>query len=630
MKKIVLTIIFIMISAIGMNTYATETLTKEEKEYISNNEVVYVIGNKDLYPIEYYDEANEKFVGVMPEIMKKISEKTGLKFEYINKRKDEKIEEIAKNLQAEIISAIDVNEIDMKEYNIKYNIEYVYMPQNDKVEKISIAFTTISDDKLINIINKSLEKISEEEKQYILLKNVMKEESKNNMQYIILITILILSSIIIYLFIRLKKVAKLEKQQKYMDNLTGYGNYQNMELNFNNYINDENRCTYCVINILTDISNIEKRYGYSEVSEVLKYISNVINEYTMDNEMFSRIYNDSFVIIAQYASEDAIVKRINLINNKVLEFNKAHKKSYALNINVGIYCIKPKDKQLSKIVYNALQASKYAENNNILYKIADKALIRDVNRKYKLEESIINGFENDEFVTYLQPIIDIKNGEISSCEALARWNNREEGFIKPSIFLDILEKNNMVSRLDMLMFENICKFIQNRQKNHKELFVIFCNFSRINFNTQNFCSTLNEIIRKYNVPAEYIGIIITESIYTEKVRSIKKIINELRKIGFKVVLDNFGTSFYSFRDIKEFSIDYLKLSPNFVEDIDDSRTIAITKGFIEIAHEINIKVICEEIENMEQISKLKEINCDMIQGFAVYPPMPIKEFDKIN
>lgn len=630
MKKIVLTIIFIMISAIGINTYATETLTKEEKEYIYNNTVVYVIGNKDLYPIEYYDEANEEFAGVMPDIMQKISERTGLKFEYMNKRNDEKIGEIAKNLQAEMISAIDVNEIDMKEYNIKYNIEYVYMPKDDDVKKISLAFTTIADDRLINIISKALEKISEEEKQYTLLKNIMKEESKNNMQYIILSTICILSSIIIYLFVKLKKVEKLEKQQKYMDNLTGYGNYQNMELNFNNYINDENRCTYCVINILTDISNIEKRYGYSEVSEVLKYISNVINDYTMDNEMFSRIYNDSFVIISHYVSEDAIVKRINLINNKILEFNKTHNKSYALNINVGIYFIKPKDKQLSKIVYNALQASKYAENNNILYKIADKALIRDVNRKYKLEESIINGFENDEFVTYLQPIIDIKNGQISSCEALARWNNREEGFIKPSVFLDILEKNNMVSRLDMLMFENVCKFIQNRQKNHKELFVIFCNFSRTNFNTQNFCLTLNEIIRKYNVPAEYIGIIITESIYTEKVKSIKKIINELRKIGFKVVLDNFGTSFYSFRDIKEFSIDYLKLSPNFVEDIGDSRTIAITKGFIEIAHEINTKVICEEIENMEQISKLKEINCDMIQGFAVYPPMPIEEFDKIN
>ncbi len=630
MKKIVLTVIFIMISAIGMNTYASENLTKEEKEYIANNQVVYVIGNKDLYPIEYYDENNEKFVGVMPEIMQKISEKTGLRFEYINNEKDERTEEIAKNLQAEMISAIDVTAMDMKNYNIKYNIEYLYMPQNDKVEKISIAFTTIADDKLINIIKKSLEDISEEEKQYTLLKNVMKEESNNNMKYVIVITMLILSIIIIYLFIKLKRVTKLEKQQKYIDNLTGYGNYQNMELNFNNYINDENRCTYCVVNILTDINNIEKRYGYSEVSEVLKYLSDVINEYTMDNEMFSRIYNDSFVIIAHYVSEDAIIKRINLINNKILEFNKVHKKSYALNINVGIYFIKPKDKQLPKIVYNALQASKYAESNNILYKVADKALIKDVNRSYKLEESIINGFENDEFVTYLQPIIDINSGEISSCEALARWNNREEGFIKPTRFLDILEKNNMVSRLDMLMFENVCKFLQNRQKNYKELFVVFCNFSRTNFNTQNFCSNLKETIEKYNVPASYIGIIITESIYTEKVKSIKKIINELRKIGFKVVLDNFGTSFYSFRDIKEFSIDYLKLSPNFVEDIEDSRTIAITKGFIDIAHEINTKVICEEIENIDQISKLKEIKCDMIQGFAVYPPMPIEEIDKIK
>lgn len=253
-----------------------------------------------------------------------------------------------------------------------------------------------------------------------------------------------------------------------------------------------------------------------------------------------------------------------------------------------------------------------------------KALILKTNKNKKLEGHIVKAFENEEFKTYLQPLISLKDNNIVAIEALARWESQQMGLVKPSTFISILQNNNIVDKLDFLMYENTCKMLSKIIEKGQEPVNVFCNFSKETIEKRNFVEKVTRIKEKYELPEKYIGIIISEG--NEK---IKNVIENLRKEGFSVLLNNFGATRYSFNDIKELQIDYLKISSTLTEDLSDNRTVSITKGIIDMAHSLNVKVICEDFETKEKEQILKQIDCDIVQGKAYYPPIPMEELTQI-
>lgn len=614
MKKIIFSLIMLLSLCINP-IYAAD-----------NIEQVYIAGNFDLSPIESYNMQNDKYEGILPELFEEISNVSGIKFTYINK--NEEWSSYAKNNQVEIVSGI-ADDINLAEYGLKSKIDLIKFPINEEDKIISIAFTQIADDELIEIIKNSINNINEFDKQKIIISNVMAHEEDKTLEYIIIGIAIVLAILSITFFILYKKYKKETMQAKYIDNITKMGNYQNMEINFNNMITDDNRCAYCIVNMGIDVKHIEEIYGYSEVEELLKYVATTLDTYVKNNETFARIYKDSFVIIADFVSDKNISERVLLMTEKIKEFTKKNNKAYGIDIHSGIYFLKQTDRNLSQAVYNAMKAREEAKAQGMIVKNCTDALIMKTMKENKLEKEIIEAFEKDEFVTYIQPLISLSNGRIAALEALARWESGKIGLVKPNNFLKVLENNNVIDKLDFLMYENTCKMLSLRKRENKDLFTVFCNFSRRTIEKKGFFEKLKEIVDKYNISEQYIGIIITEGSLYKGTANLKFTIEKLRKQGFSVLLDDFGATLYSFGDIKEFQIDYLKISPKLTENLNDRRTIAITKGIIEMAHGLNIKVICEDFKTRENENILKEIGCDIVQGNAYYQPIPTEELSEV-
>lgn len=600
--------------------------TTQELEYIKNHKQIYIAGSNNLKPIQSYSRIEDKYEGILPEIFEKVSNISGIEFKYINK--DEDWASYATNKQVEIVSGIQPD-TNMDEYGLKSKIEMIKFPIDNEEKIISIGFTQIADDELIGIVKKTLNKINELDKEQIIISNIM-EHKENAKLEIGMIVVEIILFIITLIFFRLyKKYKKETMQAKYIDNITKMGNYQNMELNFNNMITDDNRCAYCVVNMGIDVNHIEELYGYSEVEEILKYVAETLDTYVKNNEMFARIYKDSFIIVADFISDKNITDRIGIITEKIKEFTKITNKAYKIEVNSGIYFLKQTDRDLSQAVYNAMQARKEAKKQGNIVKNCTDALIMKTKKEKNLEKEIVKGFENNEFTTYVQPLISLHNEGFAALEALARWESPKIGLVKPNNFLDVLEQNNIIDKLDFLMYENACKMLYDRKKANKELFVIFCNFSRKTMGMKGFYEKLKEISSKYQVSERYIGIIITEGNLEQGVANLKFTIEKLRNQGYSVLLDDFGATLYSFRDIKEFPIDYLKISAKLTETLDDRRTIAIMKGIIDTAHSLNIKVICEDFKTRDNEKILRDIGCDIVQGNVYYQPIPTEEILKV-
>lgn len=348
----------------------TEEFTVEEKEYINSHSKIYIAGNANLNPIESYNSKKNKYIGIVPSIFEKITEISGIEFEYINK--DESWQNYVIENQVEIVSGV-LEETDIEQLNLKEKLQVVKVPIEKEYKTIYIAFTQISDETLINIMKKSINKLELMDVQEIMTKELINSNKDNIEEYILLGIRIAILTIGIVLFILYKKYKKEAKQSKYIDHITKRGNYKNMEIDFNNMITDENRVSYCVINLGIEIKHIEEIYGYSEVGEILKYVSDVIGGYVKNNESYARIYKDSFVILANSALEENIVERISNIIDETKQFSLKNNKPYKVEAYAGIYYLKVTDKNLSQSVYNAMKAREEAkEQGKIIKRCTEK------------------------------------------------------------------------------------------------------------------------------------------------------------------------------------------------------------------------------------------------------------------
>lgn len=622
MKKIIGTIFILIILALFSNVtyvFANAEYTEQEQNYIKTHKEIYIAGNANLEPIESWD--GDSYEGILPEIFKEISNVSGISFVYINK--GDNSEEYARNNQVEIISGI--LEEDLQNYNIKDKIALVHFSVEEKEETAYIAFTQIADDEIISIVKKSLEKINELDKTKIIILNSIGNEVNPILKYILMGSIIILTiSTIIFLILYRKQL----NENKFIDSITKMENYQQLEKIFNENIKGETRCAYCIVNMGIDINHIEQVYGYSEVEKILKDIAYVLNKFIEPNEKFARIYKDTFIIIADCVSDKTIIEKINYIVDKIKEYEKTKNVTYELNVVAGVYFLKQTDDNLQQAVYYAMKARNEAKAQGSQAKVCTDALMMKIKKENRIEKEIITALNNKEFTTYAQPLLNLKNEKINEIEILARWESPKMGLIKPNSFIRVLENNNIMDKLDFLMYEKTCEMLAELRSQGKELCTAFCNFSRSTIEKKGFFEELKRISKKYEIQESYIGIIIGKTSIEKGITNMQLTIEKLKSSGFTILLDDIETLSYSFREMKDLPIDYIKISAKLTENLNDSRTVAIVKGIIETVHGLGIKVICEDFNTRAHENTLRKIGCDTVQGNAYFQPIPTDEIIK--
>lgn len=271
----------------------------------------------------------------------------------------------------------------------------------------------------------------------------------------------------------------------------------------------------------------------------------------------------------------------------------------------------------------------------ILIVVAIKYILKFVNRKNSknsIEKSLNKALEKGEFEIYLQPKYNSESDSIVGAEALARWNNRNDGIVSPEVFIPILEKNKNIVKLDMYMFEEACKIISRWSKNNVSLVPISINISKITMSeNDNFVIDLKNIIKKYDIDTRFLEIELTERIMFRETNKIVSIIKEIKKIGIKVSLDDFGAGYSSLNILKNIPIDIIKLDKLFLDkrDISEKGKIVI-KNIINMANELGLEVVAEGVEFLEQSQFLKSVGCEVVQGYLYGKPMNIREFEKLE
>lgn len=245
-----------------------------------------------------------------------------------------------------------------------------------------------------------------------------------------------------------------------------------------------------------------------------------------------------------------------------------------------------------------------------------------------MKEELLSSIKNNEFIIYLQPKFDTKTERLVGAEALIRKqvNGR---IIMPDKFIPQYEETGIITILDMYVLEEVCK-LQNKWKEIQfPLIPISINESRHHLKNKNHIKELLDIINKYNADTKLIELEMTETTVVEDILLAKRAAENVKKLGFIVSMDDFGTGYSSFNILKDIEIDILKIDKTFFYKLEENRRAQIIiDTIIKMCKRLKIKTVAEGIETKGQINFLRNIGCDIVQGYYFSKPIPIKEFEE--
>lgn len=264
-------------------------------------------------------------------------------------------------------------------------------------------------------------------------------------------------------------------------------------------------------------------------------------------------------------------------------------------------------------------------NGKARYEMFDSGMHDLIKRRMKLEGDLIKAIEREEFLIHYQPIVSLPERKIVGAEALVRWQHPQLGLMLPKEFINISENTGFIIKMGEWVLRRACaqnKAWHNAGYHHLRMDV---NFSGRQFQQEETCKMIEQVLLETNMAAEFLDIEITESIAIED-NSIL-LLNKLSKMGITTSIDDFGTGYSSLGSLKRFPINNIKIDKSFIKDITKDTDIeAIVRAIIAMAHTLKIKIIAEGVETEEQLELLQKNNCDEIQGFLCSPPVSGKEF----
>ena len=259
-----------------------------------------------------------------------------------------------------------------------------------------------------------------------------------------------------------------------------------------------------------------------------------------------------------------------------------------------------------------------------------------VSKEYRLRRYILNNVEKAVREGYIQvfyqPVVWAEDGTIAGCEALARWIDPEMGFLSPGAFIPALEEGRQIHKLDLCIYEQVCKRIRDSIDNGLPVLATSLNFSRLDFELMDAVGELEALVEKYRVPKEYLHVEITESAVTEDVEGLQRAMKRLHDGGFAIWLDDFGSGYSSMNVLKDFDFDLLKIDMEFLKNFHNNQNSRkIISSIINLANSLNMMTLSEGVETEEAVDFLREAGCGRLQGYFYGKPMRYEELlEKIN
>lgn len=394
---------------------------------------------------------------------------------------------------------------------------------------------------------------------------------------------------------------------------------------------DEEENCVCTIDI-DRFKVVNEKYGYEAGNYVLEELVRVIKRYIPQNNSIGRMGDNEYAVILRNTNIDESVKLCEIIREEVKAYKfKNGNENIEITLSIGVISITPEISTLEEILSSANLAIRSAQENGrdcVHSSATQDTMMAYHSGKMHFAMVIEDALQNDKFELFAQPISCLKDPDNHySYEILLRiFDHKKKDFVSSQELITAAESLEVTTRIDQWVCEKVFEDISEKMKAQVRIPNISINLSGHSIVSVAFEKFLLELTEKYKVPTNYICFEITESVAVKSITRAQNFIRNLKKVGFKFSLDDFGVGYCSFNYLNQLDVDHVKIDGSFVSAmLDDATQFATVQAITNVARTMNIKTIAEFVEKPEIIKALKVIGVDYGQGYIFGKPAPIKD-----
>ena len=490
--------------------------------------------------------------------------------------------------------------------------------EDDDLEKVRASLTGMFGDIFGDIKKETLQRtvgIGDDTRYYSIELNRMTDDRGRDMG----------SSCRIYDYTAEQKAMKSRMYSATHDALTGLYTKEHLYSSIKERLENDDENDYVIA--FVDVKNfkiVNDIFGKDFGDHALKCVADLIRKNADDRFIYGRIAGDTFGICMPYECFDESRMEKDLTQFTV----KFGKLEYKLLIYVGVYEVLDNSLDVSVMFDRAhitLSRLKDGYKNHVA--VYDNAIRNNILWVQQITAQLHDSLKANHIRPYLQPIVD-REGRIVGAEALARWIHPEHGFLSPVAFIPVFEDNGMIVDVDRHMWRSACRILKEWQKTHPELF-ISVNISPKDFYFTDVVAEIKDLASEYGIAPSLLRIEITETVMMTDIEDKMRILDEFRKSGFIVEMDDFGSGYSSLNMLKDMPVDVLKVDMKFLErSKDDHKAQMIVENIIKLSESLDISALTEGVETEGQYKMLLGMGCELFQGYYFAKPMPVEDFEK--
>ncbi|TDO99923.1 bifunctional diguanylate cyclase/phosphodiesterase [Marinomonas balearica] len=430
---------------------------------------------------------------------------------------------------------------------------------------------------------------------------------------------------------------KTKNRMEYMalhDELTGLPNRVSLIKEINkgvSYARDM-KCRLAVMFVdLDNFKNVNDLYGHGVGDQLLEVVSRKFESLIGNRDLVSRFGGDEFIFCfprlkdAEEARQiatniHAILAEAIIIDGRVL--------TTSCSIGVSMFPEDSNDAEtlISKADTVLYRAKATNRGSTLFY---DDSVREQIKYRMTIEDELVRVIGRGEMYICYQPQIDVNENKVYAVEALARWKNEKLGFVPPDSFISVAEETGFIHTLGLYLFKKACKGLVDEFPNGMNAPMLSFNVSPLQIFDPSFCDNTVRICREIGISPKRITLEITENIPINDLKNVLPFLEELRGAGFGLSLDDFGTGYSSLSYINTLPLTEIKIDRSFINQfLRNDQTQMLVKMILGIGQSCGTRVVSEGVETAEELEKLKELGCDLVQGYYFDAPITIEELAK--
>ncbi len=390
--------------------------------------------------------------------------------------------------------------------------------------------------------------------------------------------------------------------------------------------------SFCIVTLqVNNLGYVVETFGEICATDLSKYIKSSCKNILLLSETMGYAKNKEFLLFLQYKDVDDVVARLSGLFLSISHFDGFSDDTFRVSINYNVYKI---DREKEQTVSQMIEKARMAKNSKALNKgqftihFYEDLKKENYLQKLEIESRMESALKNNEFHLFYQPKYNIARNDIDGSEILVRWYDKKiDSYRRPDEFIPVFEENGFISKLDRYMFFMACKHLADRVEKRLIVYPVSVNVSRVTAMQSGFVDYYKKIKEKFNIKDFFITLEFTESFAYENTDYLSSMMSELHHAGFKCSIDDFGTGYSSYSVLKMTDIDEIKLDKFFLKKGPSAeRDEILLKSVIDMIKDMGVTCTQEGAETEEDFTRLKNLKCDVIQGYFYSKPLKYTDY----